>query len=104
MRLHDNKQLFRQAVQFTSQQMGIPEIYVEKDYWVTFILHAVFLSPIGVETVFKGGTSLLKCHGHINRFSEDVDLIVLRKEGETNNKLKSKLKKITKVISVLYES
>ncbi|MCE7056894.1 nucleotidyl transferase AbiEii/AbiGii toxin family protein [Algoriphagus sp. AGSA1] len=101
MRLHENKELFRQAVQFTSQQMGIPEIYVEKDYWVTFILHAVFSSPIGTETVFKGGTSLLKCHGHINRFSEDVDLIALRKEGETDNKLKSKLKKISKVISDL---
>ena len=101
MRLHENKELFRQAVQFTSQQMGIPEIYVEKDYWVTFILHAVFSSPIGTETVFKGGTSLLKCHGHINRFSEDVDLIALRKEGETDNKLKGKLKKISKVISDL---
>ncbi len=36
MRLHENKQLFRQAIQFTSQQMDIPEIYVEKDYRPTF--------------------------------------------------------------------
>lgn len=99
MRLHENKQLFRQAIQFTSQQMGIPEIYVEKDYWVTFILHAVFSSPVGEDTVFKGGTSLLKCHGHIKRFSEDVDLIALRREGETDNRLKSKLKQISKVVS-----
>jgi hypothetical protein len=33
MKLHETKQLFRQAVEFTAQQMGIPAIYVEKDYW-----------------------------------------------------------------------
>jgi hypothetical protein len=34
MRLHENKTLFRQAVQFTADQMQIAAIYVEKDYWV----------------------------------------------------------------------
>ena len=29
MRLHENKQLFRQAIQFTAQQMNIPDIYIE---------------------------------------------------------------------------
>jgi len=57
MKLHENQQFFRQAVQFTAQEMGIPEIYVEKDYWVTFALHTIFKSTIGTETVFKGGTS-----------------------------------------------
>lgn len=32
MKLHENKTLFRQAVQFTADQMEIPAIYVEKDY------------------------------------------------------------------------
>jgi len=32
MKLHENKTLFRQAVQFTADQMKIPAIYVEKDY------------------------------------------------------------------------
>ncbi len=31
MKLHENKSLFRQAVQFTADQMKIPAIYVEKD-------------------------------------------------------------------------
>ena len=69
MKLHENKQLFRQAVQFTSQQMNIPEIYVEKDYWVTFALHTIFNDEIGKHTIFKGGTALSKCFNLIERFS-----------------------------------
>lgn len=99
MKLHENKDLFRQAIQFTAQQMALPEIYVEKDYWVTFALYLIFTDPIGEETVFKGGTSLLKCFNTIERFSEDIDLIVLRREGEANNKLTNKIKKIGEVVS-----
>lgn len=101
MKLHLNKQLFRQAVQFTSQQMNIPEIYVEKDYWVTFALHTIFHNAIGKETIFKGGTALSKCFNLIERFSEDIDLVVLRREGETNNQLTNKIKKISEVINTV---
>jgi hypothetical protein len=38
MKLHENKELFQDAVIATSQQKDIREIYVEKDYWVTFAL------------------------------------------------------------------
>lgn len=53
MTLHENEHLFRQAVQFTAQQQGIPEIFVEKDYWVTFALYTLFNSEVGNDTVFK---------------------------------------------------
>ena len=99
MKLHENKQLFTQAVRFTAQQMGIPVIYVEKDYWVTYALHAVFQNPIGKETIFKGGTALSKCFNLIHRFSEDIDLVVLRREGETNNQLTTKIRTISKVVA-----
>ena len=98
MKLHDNKTLFRQAVQFTSDQMKIPAIYVEKDYWVTYALHTIFSSEVGKDTVFKGGTALSKCYKLIERFSEDIDLVVLRREGETDSKLKSKIREVSKVI------
>jgi Nucleotidyl transferase AbiEii toxin, Type IV TA system len=98
MKLHLNKQLFRQAVQATSDQMQILPIYIEKDYWVTFALHTIFHDEIGKDTIFKGGTSLSKCYSMIERFSEDIDLVVLRREGETDNKLKTKLKAIGKVL------
>jgi len=99
MNLHENTNLFRQAVQITAQQMGIADIYVEKDYWVTLALHTIFHNEIGTETVFKGGTALSKCFGIIERFSEDVDLVVLNKDGESGNQLKIKLKKITNVVT-----
>ena len=99
MKLHTNKELFQDAITATSQQKGIPEIYIEKDYWVTLALHAIFGNEIGKETVFKGGTALSKCNQLIDRFSEDIDLVVLRKDGETNNQLKSKIKKISKCVT-----
>lgn len=97
MNLHENTNLFRQAVQITAQQMRIADIYVEKDYWVTLALHTIFHSEIGSEAVFKGGTALSKCFGIIERFSEDIDLVVLNNE-ETGNQLKKKLKRITNVV------
>jgi hypothetical protein len=101
MKLHENKTLFRQAVQFTADQMNIPAIYVEKDYWVTYALYTIFNNDIGRDTVFKGGTALSKCYNMIERFSEDIDLVVLRREGETDSKLKSKLKAISTVVETV---
>ena len=60
MKLHQDEKLFRQAVQFTAQQMNIPDIYIEKDYWVTYVLFTLYKNRIGKETVFKGGTSFGK--------------------------------------------
>lgn len=101
MKLHQNKILFRQAVQFTSDQMQVPSIYIEKDYWVTFALYTLFHNDIGKDTVFKGGTALSKCYSIIDRFSEDIDLVVLRREGESNNKLTKKIRTICDVVSAV---
>jgi hypothetical protein len=98
MKLHQDKTLFRQAVQFTADQMQIPAIYVEKDYWVTFALFTIFSSEIGKDTVFKGGTALSKCYQMIDRFSEDIDLVLLKREGETAAKMKSRLKAVSSAI------
>ncbi len=99
MRLHENTELFKQSVRFTGQQIGLPDIYVEKDYWVTYVLNLIFSNEISTDTIFKGGTALSKCYKIINRFSEDIDLVVLRHEGETDNQLKKKLKTISKLVS-----
>lgn len=98
MRLHENKELFRQSIAFTAQHMKILPIYVEKDYWVTYVLQLIFQDAIGMETIFKGGTALSKCFGLIERFSEDIDLVVLKREEESGNQLKNKLKKITNLV------
>jgi hypothetical protein len=98
MRLHTNQELFEAAIQASAQQKGLPEIYIEKDYWVTVALHTVFSAPIGSEVVFKGGTALSKCYHLIERFSEDIDLVVIRREGESNNALTNKIKKISAIV------
>jgi len=98
MRLHKNKERFRQAVQATSDKMEILPIYVEKDYWVTFALHILFQSPIGKDTVFKGGTALSKCYDMIERFSEDIDLVMLRRDGESNNQMTNKIRKVSRIL------
>ena len=61
MRLHENIKLFKEAVRFTAQQKGIQTIYIEKDYWIVYVLHHLFNSELKAEIIFKGGTSLSKC-------------------------------------------
>ncbi len=101
MKLHENKVLFRQAVQSTADTMNISNIYVEKDYWVTNALQVIFKNEIGKETVFKGGTALSKCYNLIHRFSEDIDLSVINQEGESSKKLTNKLKKIYDAVNIV---
>lgn len=52
-----------------------PQI-VEKDFWVCWVLKQLFASPLADLIIFKGGTSLSKVYGKIERFSEDIDLIL----------------------------
>jgi predicted nucleotidyltransferase component of viral defense system len=50
---------------------------VEKDFWVCWILKLLFAEPtLKDQMVFKGGTSLSKVFGLIDRFSEDIDLVL----------------------------
>ena len=62
MNLHRNTELFKDAILATAQMLGIREIYVEKDYWVTVALYEIFHSDMADQVVFKGGTALSKCH------------------------------------------
>ncbi|MEO5996976.1 MAG: nucleotidyl transferase AbiEii/AbiGii toxin family protein [Chitinophagaceae bacterium] len=101
LQLHTNNMMFKDAITATAQQMGIPQIYIEKDYWITLALKAIFSSDITNEAVFKGGTALSKCYHLINRFSENIDLVVLKKPGETDGALKRKIKAITTLVGTI---
>ena len=69
----DRRVLFRN----TAQQAGLHEAIIEKDFWVCLTLdHLFHHSPWKAAFTFKGGTSLSKCYGLIQRFSEDIDLIL----------------------------
>ena len=59
--------------------LGLPAISIEKDFWVCWTLRELFrLSDCGSHLTFKGGTSLSKAWKLIERFSEDIDIVVDR--------------------------
>jgi predicted nucleotidyltransferase component of viral defense system len=55
-------------------QRNVSAVMLEKDFWVCWLLGILFDSPFAEALVFKGGTSLSKVFGAIERFSEDIDL------------------------------
>lgn len=70
-KLHETK-LFSSLIERISLEYGIQDAIIEKDYFVSlFLKNLVEREP---NIIFKGGTSLSKCFGVIERFSEDIDL------------------------------
>jgi hypothetical protein len=65
-----------------ANRLGTAEQNIEKDFWVCWTLDALFngLEPGGPRLLFKGGTSLSKGYGLIERFSEDIDITVFRED------------------------
>lgn len=61
-----------------NEKTGLDPQVIEKDWWVTAVLRALFALPYSDALSFKGGTSLSKCWNLIERFSEDVDVAVSR--------------------------
>lgn len=55
---------------------GINQVAIEKDWWVTVTLKALFQTDCREALIFKGGTSLSKGFNVIERFSEDIDLAI----------------------------
>jgi predicted nucleotidyltransferase component of viral defense system len=62
----------------TGRQKGLPGVAVEKDWWVVHTLALIFSMECAPALIFKGGTSLSKGFGLIQRFSEDIDLAIDR--------------------------
>jgi len=63
----------------TGAQLNMAEVTVEKDFWVCWILDKLFRLPTwGKHLTFKGGTSLSKGWNLIERFSEDIDIVINR--------------------------
>lgn len=83
--------------QAATEELGIPFGIIEKDYWVVWVLDRLFsLADLKDHLTFKGGTSLSKVYGIIERFSEDVDLSIEKEFfgfGKDNDPSKAKSKK-----------
>ena len=91
---NDSKRII---IEQTALKQGLSKQIVEKDLWVSTLLEVVFTLPFADKLVFKGGTSLSKVWGLIERFSEDIDLAVDRSlfgyEGDLTTKQIKKLRK-----------
>lgn len=98
MLLHKDLENFKILITLTAKDMGILEFYIEKDYWVTYILKQLSKSSFKNDVVFKGGTSLSKGYNAINRFSEDIDL-QLTNPNLNDNQKKKLLKNIEEEIT-----
>lgn len=90
MQFLHNHEDFSFFIQEVSKQVGLETFIVEKDYWVSFILKNLMKSEFADEIVFKGGTCLSKAYNLIERFSEDVDLLMLETENTQSKTQKEK--------------
>lgn len=69
----------RRLCEAAGDKLGLQAASIEKDFWVCWVLHELFaLAEFGSHLTFKGGTSLSKCWKLIERFSEDLDVVIDR--------------------------
>ena len=104
MNLHDNRQLFADAIMAASQReedggLGIKQVFIEKDYWITRSLKMLSESKDAASAVFKGGTSISKAFGLGARFSEDIDIAITTDSTRTDNQTKSLISRIAHTMS-----
>lgn len=76
------------------ESRGIPAGVIEKDYWVTQALRGL-MTTYPDEFIFKGGTSLSKAYALIERFSEDIDILVRERPNESAAKCYKRVRAMT---------
>ena len=92
MKLHLNKELFKDFIDTLNTRTGIAIDILEKDYYVCLILDDLAKRQNEIKAYFKGGTAIYKILDTMNRFSEDIDLTVKVSKDESNTKNKKRLK------------
>ena len=100
----DRSDLFRE----TASRLRTTPAIAEKDFWVVWTLEKIFTHPkLSKILMFKGGTSLSKIYGLIERFSEDIDLILnwnlLTDEDPEEERSNNKQDKFNKALNVKAE-
>jgi len=96
-------------IEQAATQRNISAVILEKDFWVCWLLGILFNSEFAGSLVFKGGTSLSKVFGVIDRFSEDIDLSLspdflrLPKAGTSRNQANKWMKKAEAACGVAVE-
>ncbi len=102
MNLHSDREAFKEIVALAAEHFGYEQSHVEKDYWVSKILRDISESEYADNAYFKGGTSLFKAYGLIERFSEDLDLFVFTGDVNASRQAEKTLnRKLSKYIAGL---
>ena len=99
MKLHEDKTLFKQLLNFSANTLNIRPEFIEKDYWLTRALQRMAQNQNVEKVVFKGGTSLSKAYRLTNRFSEDIDIAVIDADTFSGNQLKMLIKRLAKDVA-----
>jgi len=92
----DERRLY---IEQAATRQNVSPVILEKDFWVCWLLGILFESEFADSLVFKGGTSLSKVFGIIDRFSEDIDLslspafLQLPEAGTSRNQANKWMKK-----------
>jgi predicted nucleotidyltransferase component of viral defense system len=73
--VHEDGDLFREALRFTAAQSGFVPRLIEKDYFCTLLLDYLSTAA-GTDLVFKGGTCLTRVRSELYRLSEDLDYTI----------------------------
>ncbi|MDE6661031.1 MAG: nucleotidyl transferase AbiEii/AbiGii toxin family protein, partial [Anaeroplasmataceae bacterium] len=84
MILHQDKEIFKTAINLASSYFNTSTAIVEKDYYITLVLS--LLAKQIPDLIFKGGTSLSKCYQIIHRFSEDIDITMDHRDLSTSKR------------------
>jgi hypothetical protein len=71
--LHKHRE-FPELIRIVARDRNIDPALTEKDYWLMHCLYG--LQKLNFTFQLKGGTSLSKGHQIINRFSEDIDILI----------------------------
>ncbi len=81
MAIYRGRRDFAATIDAVAERLGVSSAIVEKDYWVTQALR-VLARDFSGDFIFKGGTSLSKGYGLIERFSEDVDILIIQRDSK----------------------
>ena len=105
MKLHEDKELFADVIARAAEHpvqggLGVSPQFIEKDYWISNALKHLSESRYKDIAVFKGGTSLSKAYNIGMRFSEDIDIAIIRADGMKDAQLKTAIRSTEKAMSV----
>lgn len=98
--LHLRPNEFKAALAFTAAEKGFSARLIEKDYWCSLVLSALF-SDKETPLVFKGGTLLSKAYAGFDRLSEDLDFSIPTNQGTSRSARSHKAEQIGRSVDAV---